>query len=78
MGKYFACDFETTVDPDETFVWLAGCSELFTNQIFKFQTIEKMFEFFWKENRKYNIIAYFHMECYQKSPGTMSQGFRFV
>lgn len=60
MGKYFACDFETTVDPDETFVWLAGCSELFTNQIFKFQTIEKMFEFFWKENRKYNIIAYFH------------------
>ena len=56
----FACDFETAVDPDETFVWLAGCSELFSNHVLKFQTIEKMFEFFWKENRNYNIIAFFH------------------
>lgn len=60
MEKIFACDFETAVDPDETFVWLAGCSELFTNQIFKFQTIDSMFEFFWKKNRKYNIVAFFH------------------
>lgn len=56
----FACDFETAVDPDETFVWLAGCSELFSNHVLKFQTIEKMFEFFWKENRNYNIVAFFH------------------
>ena len=57
---YLACDFETTVYQDQKFteVWAAVASELFTDNINVFNSLENLYS--WMLSIKGNVCAYFH------------------
>ena len=58
--KIFAADFETTVydGQEATEVWLAGCCEIYTENVKVFKSIREQFEYF--AGLKENIILYYH------------------
>lgn len=58
--RYFAGDFETTVyDGQETTeVWASACTELYTEKVYVFHSIEEQFNFF--VSLDCNLICYYH------------------
>lgn len=59
-SRTFAADFETTVfdGQERTDVWASACSELFTDEVTLFHSINEQFEYL--VSLKSNLVVYFH------------------